>query len=134
VLAVPKSPNPSPRLKFGQSWWGARWLDALSHIDFSNRLPRGRTYANRGDVLELEVDGTRISSRVRGSRPQPYRIEINVPAFSAEQKTALLDRICADPVQVARLLNRELDPALLEVAAAAGVAVFPTRFSDLKMR
>jgi len=32
------------RPTYGNTWWGAKWLDALSQIDFDNRLPRGRTY------------------------------------------------------------------------------------------
>ena len=27
--------------KYGQTWWGAKWMNALSYIDYSNRLPRG---------------------------------------------------------------------------------------------
>jgi len=26
---------------FGLTWWGQRWLDSLTHIDFANRIPRG---------------------------------------------------------------------------------------------
>jgi hypothetical protein len=25
--------RPRKRMKFGQTWWGAEWLNALSHID-----------------------------------------------------------------------------------------------------
>ena len=30
-------------------------LNALRHIDYSNRLPRGRSYASSGAVLILEI-------------------------------------------------------------------------------
>ncbi|MCB0580997.1 MAG: hypothetical protein KDD10_17015 [Phaeodactylibacter sp.] len=36
------------RKSYGTTWWGRQWLNALKDIDFSNRLPRGRTYANKG--------------------------------------------------------------------------------------
>ena len=36
--------------KYGNTWWGEQWLKSLSNIDFSNRLPRGRRYANNGSV------------------------------------------------------------------------------------
>src|SRR6266496_1095821 len=38
-----------PRRTFGNTWWGAAWVDALEQrakLD-PNRLPRGRTYARR---------------------------------------------------------------------------------------
>ncbi len=36
--------------KFGLTWWGEQWLKSLARIDFSNRLPRGATYARKGAV------------------------------------------------------------------------------------
>ncbi len=62
------------------TWWGAQWLQALTQIDHDNRLPRGRTYANRGAVRDLAVHDCHIRARVQGSRPRPYDIDIGVPA------------------------------------------------------
>ena len=36
------------RTTYGSTWWGAAWLQALTSIDYENRLPRGRTYLNQG--------------------------------------------------------------------------------------
>ena len=33
---------------FCKTWWGNAWLQALSHIDYSNRIPRGARYARNG--------------------------------------------------------------------------------------
>ena len=71
---------------YGKTWWGAQWLNALTHIDYDNRLPRGRTYANRGAVTRLEVQGGRIRAQVKGSRPRPYQVEIDVPPMSPAQR------------------------------------------------
>ena len=32
---------------FGKTWWRELWLDALSNIDYENRLARGKSYANK---------------------------------------------------------------------------------------
>ena len=40
--------------KYGVTWWGEQWLNSLSNIDNSNRLPRGKTYANTGRVRSVE--------------------------------------------------------------------------------
>ncbi len=41
------------RNKYGKTWWGEHWLKSLSNIDYSNRLERGSSYANKGAVLDL---------------------------------------------------------------------------------
>ena len=38
------------RISYGKTWWGQQWLNALTSIDMANRLPRGKTYANKGTV------------------------------------------------------------------------------------
>jgi uncharacterized Zn finger protein len=121
------------RNTYGQTWWGAQWLQALTQIDFENRLPRGRTYANRGAVRNLVVEGGRIRARVQGSRPQAYAVEIDVPPLAAAAARRLVQGLAADPGLIARLLNRQLDPAVLAQAQALDVQVFPRRWSDLKM-
>ena len=119
---------------FGRTWWGAQWLQALTQIDFENRLPRGRTYANRGAVRGLVVTGGAIKAKVQGSRPKPYEVSIEVPAIKPADVGRLIERLAVDPALIARLLNRELDPALLQEAHALGITVFPGRWNDLKMQ
>ena len=29
-----------------KTWWGEKWLDALKGVDYTNRIGRGKTYAN----------------------------------------------------------------------------------------
>jgi uncharacterized Zn finger protein/superfamily II DNA or RNA helicase len=119
---------------YGRTWWGAQWLQALTQIDHENRLPRGRSYANRGAVLDLQVQGGSVSARVEGSRPKPYDVTIAVPATPAADAARLVKRLAADAGLIGRLLNRELDPAVLHAAQQLKIAVFPARWSDLAMR
>jgi uncharacterized Zn finger protein len=121
-------------MKYGQTWWGGEWLNALSQLDYDNRLPRGRAYANKGAVKDLKVLGGHIAAKVKGSRPQPYQIKIDVPQWSAQDKSRLLDKIAADPSLIARLMNRDLDPAVLDLAQQLGIAVFPSQWKDLPMQ
>lgn len=121
------------RPAYGRTWWGAQWLQALTQIDHENRLPRGRSYANRGAVLDLEVQDGHVRARVQGSRPRPYEVDIQVPAAAPADAARLVKRLAADAGLIARLLNRELDPAVLQETRRLGIAVFPSRWSDLKM-
>jgi uncharacterized Zn finger protein len=84
------------RASYGKTWWGEQWLHALSHIDFDNRLPRGRSYANKGAVRDLAVTGGRVEARVQGSRPRPYAVTVSVPPLAAKDSARLLDRLAAE--------------------------------------
>ena len=58
--------------KYGNSWWGQQWLNALKGVDYDNRLPRGRTYANKGAVLDIQINENVVHAKVHGSRRTPY--------------------------------------------------------------
>lgn len=49
--------------KYGKTWWGEQWLGALKNIDYSNRLPRGASYARNGMVQEINFSGNIISAK-----------------------------------------------------------------------
>ncbi len=119
------------RIEYGQTWWGRQWLNALTAVDWDNRLPRGKTYANKGSVRHFEIGDNQITAKVQGS--YLYRVSIKIPPFSAEQKQELLDRIAADSAIISRLLNRELDPQILKIADSCGIQVFPRRWDDFSM-
>jgi uncharacterized Zn finger protein len=61
--------------KIATTFWGKAWCNNLeSYSDFSNRLPRGRTYVRNGSVLDLQIEAGRVTSMVCGS--EIYRITI----------------------------------------------------------
>lgn len=60
-----------------RSFWGKAWCNHLeSFSDFSNRLPRGRTYARNGSVCHLEILPGKIKAIVSGSKL--YNVSINI--------------------------------------------------------
>lgn len=119
------------RIEYGQTWWGKLWLGALTEVDWDNRLPRGKTYANNGSVGHFEIGENQISAKVQGS--SMYRISIKIPPFTTAQKKELLDRVAADPAIISGLLNRVLDPQILKIAESCGIQVFPRRWDDFSM-
>lgn len=119
--------------KYGSTWWGQQWLNSLTQIDYGNRLPRGRTYANTGRVRSVEIKGNQINAKVQGTQPSPYRVSINVPIFSPDEKKRLVDEVARNPAIVAQLLNRELPPELLAFAERQRIKVFPQSWKDFSM-
>jgi hypothetical protein len=49
---------------YGICFWknmvGEQWLNSLNNIDYSNRLPRGASYARKGAVEKIKVNGNDI--------------------------------------------------------------------------
>lgn len=129
----PGERQPGQRLKYGQTWWGEQWLNALTHIDFDNRLPRGRAYAGNGSVRDFRVMNNRIEGEVQGSRRYPYDIFIEVPLFSQTQKNKLLGAIRDNPFLISQLLNRQLPQDLHRVAHDYEIMLFPSSWKDLRM-
>jgi len=120
-------------IKYGTTWWGRQWLNSLTRIDFSNRLPRGRSYARKGAVTKIEINRNKIIAKVKGSRPKPYHVEIEVPLFSKEQTIILQEIIRDNPQLLSKLLNKELDPALDNLAQNKGIRLFPASWKYLGM-
>src|SRR5690349_11475664 len=57
------------------SWWGQAWCSNLeSYSDFSNRMPRGRSYVKSGCVVDLQIERGRIRALVVGKRL--YEIDV----------------------------------------------------------
>ncbi len=84
---------------FAASWWGKSWIKALEEIDGdTNRLPRGRTYARNGSVLEItqNIKGA-IQARVQVRRATPYKIRLSLEQWSEEQIATVLDLIKDHP-------------------------------------
>lgn len=119
--------------QFGKTWWGSEWLKSLNYIDFANRIPRGATYARKGAVRSIDVKGNVITAKVSGSRATPYKVTIRVPLFKKEQTEVLMNKLLAKPALISKLLNRELDPEVFQVARRSGLNLFPQRWNDLDM-
>lgn len=58
--------------QYGRTWWGQQWLKSLDRIDFTNRLPRGKSYAKKGMVASIGIHENSIQAKVKGSRPKPF--------------------------------------------------------------
>ena len=120
--------------KFGKTWWGEHWLRSLENVDYDNRLPRGASYARSGHVQNIKINGNQIIAKVKGSRVTPYKVTVIVPPFFEEQIEKLMAKIIERPALISKLLNRELDPDILDVAEELGLKVFPRQWTDFKMQ
>ena len=70
------------------TYWGKAWCDNLeAYSDYANRLPRGRTYARNGSVIDLQIKKGKIEAIVSGS--QIYTIAISIDTLARSLCTRL---------------------------------------------
>ncbi len=119
------------RKSYGNTYWGKEWLNSLTQIDYSNRLPRGRTYANKGAAGDIQIDGNRITAKVQGSRRRPYDISVSVNKFTPTEKAKIVQLVTENPIHLSKLLNRELPSQLDEACQRVGINIFPKSWNDM---
>ena len=52
-----------------KTFWGQSWCSNLErYSDYSNRLPRGRTYVRNGSVLDLQIAPGDVTARAASTR------------------------------------------------------------------
>src|SRR5438094_10561422 len=77
----PVSPVVIEGRAIAKTFWGKAWCENLErYSDFENRLPRGRTYARNGSVVDLQIERGRVKALVSGS--EVYRISIAIKTLS----------------------------------------------------
>jgi uncharacterized Zn finger protein len=122
----------SKRGQFGQSWWARRWLGVLERLELGGRLSRGRAYARRGQVLDIEIEEGSVTASVQGSREEPYAITIRVDVLSPATWRKVGRRLCREARFAAKLLANEMPEDVEEAFTAAGVSLFPGSRAELR--
>lgn len=122
----------SRRGKFVKHWWANRWIRALTRLMDSGRLGRGRSYARRGQVVEINIAAGHISARVQGTRRTPYRVGIELRPLGDHQWDKVFDALAEQAIFAAQLLNGEMPTDIEQVFEAVKVPLFPTTHGDLQ--
>ncbi len=65
--------------RIATTYWGQAWCQNLErYSDYSKRLPRGRTYARNGSIIDLKIVAGKITAQVMGRTL--YDIKITIKA------------------------------------------------------
>jgi uncharacterized Zn finger protein len=108
-----------------KSFWGKAWCDNLErYSDFENRLPRGRTYARNGSVIDLQVSPGEVQALVSGSAI--YRVSVKVAAVP-KARWASICTDCAGAIDsLVELLQGRFSKAVMERVCQRSSGLFPT--------
>ncbi len=121
----------SQRGAIGETWWSQRFIEVLEDFHEGPRLVRGRAYARRGQVIDMEVEAGEVSARVQGSRARPYSVSIGVTVLGDADWARVEEAMASQAVFLARLLAGEMPHEIGDAFAATGLSLFPGTADDL---
>ena len=121
----------SRRGAIGETWWSQRFIALLESFGAGSRLKRGRNYARRGQVAELEVEPGIVLAEVQGSRYTPYRVRIRTKVLSEHQWRRAEKAMAAQALPLAKLLAGEMPREIEDLLAACKLTLFPSSRREL---
>lgn len=111
-------------LKIAKTFWGKAWCDHLeSYSDFSNRLPRGRTYVRNGSVIDLQIAPGKVKAIVCGS--EIYNIKIDIKPLAAPAWRTIRGRCAGQIASLVELLQGKLSTGVMEIITCRETGMFP---------
>ncbi len=131
-----KGKSPSPvhiaTRKMAVTFWGEAWCENLeNYSDYSNRLPRGRTYARNGSILDLQIEKGCVTAMVSGS--SLYRIKIDITTIPANRWNAIKSECAQSIHSIMDLLRGKLSDSVMKCLTAPKVGLFPQP-NEIRMR
>ena len=106
------------------TFWGLQWCANLgTYSDYANRLPRGRTYAGNGSIIDLQIADGKVSALVMGS--SLYKIEIVISGLPATSWKQFKNRCAGRISSLLDLLQGRLDKSVLEEITRRPGGLFP---------
>lgn len=120
----PVSPVHIEGRTIAKTFWGKSWCDNLErYSDYSNRLPRGRTYARNGSVVDLQITAGEIEAYVSGS--ELYRVAVKVAPVSKVQWKSICGDCSGAIDSLVELLQGRLSTGVMERICRQKLGLFP---------
>ena len=113
------------------SFWGKSWCQNLAkYSDYENRLPRGRSYAKNGSIIDLQVSSGVVEAQVNGS--SLYDIKIKITPVVGKKWRDLCSQSAKSIGSVIELLQGKFSKAMMELFCDKNQGLFPTP-KEIKM-
>lgn len=124
----------SRRGDFGESQIGKRWIEVLESFGKSNRLQRGKRYARKGQVREVNVEKGEVTAEVQGSRSEPYKVMIELEPYPEGIWKEVIDEISSVPLYYAAFSSGSVPEDFHEVLAGHDLSLTPKGQGELNTR
>ncbi len=109
------------------SWWAKSWNKNLeSYSDYSNRLPRARSYFKKGSVLEVNIESGFIGARIQGSRSSPYIVNIEIDEISEKKQNELSSELNGEIENLEALISGTFPESMKNLFEERETGLFPS--------
>ncbi len=120
--------------KISNTFWGKAWCDNVeSYQDYSNRLPRGRSYVRSGAVIDLKIAKGAVCALVCGSGRTPYKIDIAIAPLNKTRWDALKKQCLGRIDSLVSLVQGKLSHDTISLFCDRDTGIFPAP-SEIKMK
>ena len=107
------------------TFWGKAWCDNIErYSDFSNRLPRGRTYVRNGSVLDLRIAAGDVTAQVIGS--EIYRVQVEISTVPKARWSAICKDCAGGIDSLVELLQGRFSRGVMERICREKTGLFPS--------
>ncbi len=107
-----------------RSFWGKGWCSHLESFgDYSNRLPRGRTYLRNGSVCHLGIARGSVDAMVSGS--SLYKVKVTIQELKGDAWTTLKQRCTGKIGSLIELLQGKLSDEIMRTVTDPQQGLFP---------
>jgi uncharacterized Zn finger protein len=111
--------------KIATTFWGDAWCKNLeAYSDYSNRLPRGRTYVRNGSVIDLQIEAGRVRALVSGT--DLYIVDIKIKRLPKKKWTEIKGQCAGQIDSLIELLQGSISKSVMEVVTRKGKGLFPS--------
>lgn len=110
--------------RIAHTFWGKAWCDHIeTYSDYASRLPRGRSYARDGAVIDLKLTPGEVRALVQGS--ELYEIAIDVERLEPARWKTLVEQCSGQIESVISLLSGQLSDRVLALLCDREKGLFP---------
>jgi uncharacterized Zn finger protein len=128
--------------QFSRPWWGKRFIEALEDFTDSARLGRGRSYARNGKIKEHQINGGKITAKVRGSvnpyfgvyKEPLYKTTIEIAAIAPGDWSKVISRLGSKASLISKLLMNEVPDNIEETFAELKLHLLPNSHADFETK
>ncbi len=120
----PLSPVVIDGRMIARTFWGKAWCENLErYSDFSNRLPRGRTYVRNGSVLDLQIAPGNVAAMVSGTKI--YKVAVDVAAVPKARWRSICGDCAGAIDSLVELLQGRFSKGVMERICQEKSGLFP---------
>lgn len=108
------------------SWWGKAWCDNIDYYaDAYNRLDRGKKYVRADAVVDLNIEGGRVTAKVVGSRKTPYDVTVVIDPVKKENYEKIVSIAEGKLKSLTELEKGEFPKEYRDLFTMKGEGLFP---------